>query len=280
MSRILREQLSIWWQYLFLLIFAVIFGYPLLWMFYSSFKTTPEILRNLWALPTQLHFENFQIVLSSGTFLGYYKNTIILSLVCVPLLTIISAMTAFSFARVRFPLRTPLFYFFLAGTMVPIHVTLIPLYALMRDIGWLNSLKAIVFPYIGFGLPISVFILRSFFAQIPVEIEEAARIDGGSTAQIFFRIMLPLARPALVTVAILNLVNIWNEYLFALTFVAANNDAYTLPIGIVGFVSELGRVQYDKMITGLTLAALPVLIVYFFAQQQIIQSITAGSLKG
>lgn len=280
MVRTLRIQLPLWWQYAVAILFATIFGYPLIWMIYSSFKSTRELLHNVWALPTHISFETYQEVLSSSSFLLYYKNTIILSLVCVPLLTLLAAMTAFAFSRVKFPGRTALFYFFLAGTMIPIHATLIPLYALMRDIGWVNELKAIVLPFVGFGLPVSVYILRGFFDQIPWELEEAARIDGCSTRRIFWSIMLPLSKPALTTVAILNLVNIWNQYIFALTLVGANNKAYTLPIGIVGFVSELGRVQYDKMLTGLTLASLPVLVFYFLAQRQIIKSITAGALKG
>ena len=280
MTRALKLHLGMWWQYLIAAFFAIIFGYPVLWMIYSSFKPTREILANLWSLPTSLSFANYAKVLASDTFQTFYLNSSLLSLITVPLLTLIAAMAAYIFARVPFRGREILFLLFLSGTMIPIHVTLIPLYAMMRDFGLLNKLAALVFPYIGFGLPVSVFILRDFFRQIPSEIEESARLDGCSTARIFTSIALPLARPALMTVVILNLVNVWNEYLFALTFVGGNNSAYTIPIGVVSFVSGLGRVQYDLMLTGLTLAALPVLIFYFFAQRFIIEGITAGSLKG
>lgn len=280
MTRQIKEQVSIWWQYVIAIAFALIFGYPIVWMMYSSFKPTRDILTNLWALPQSLSFDNYIRVLESNTFQTLYANSILLSIITVPLLTLVAAMTAYTFARITFRGRTVLFYLFLSGTMIPIHVTLIPLYAMMRDFGLLNQLTALIFPYIGFGLPVSVFILRDFFQQIPLEIEESARIDGCSTARLFFAIALPLARPAIATVVILNLVNVWNEYLFALTFVGGNNAAYTIPIGVVSFVSGLGRVQYDLMLTGLTLAALPVLIFYFFAQRYIIQGITAGSLKG
>jgi raffinose/stachyose/melibiose transport system permease protein len=189
-------------------------------------------------------------------------------------------MAAFAFARVKFRGRNFLFYLFLGGTMIPIHVTLIPLFIMMRDLGLLGKLPSMIFPFVGFSLPTSIFILRGFFEQIPHEIEEAARIDGCSTARIFWTIMLPLARPALVTVIILSVVAAWNEYLFALTFVASNNAAYTLPLGILSFVRALGVTQYDKMFAGLTISALPVLIVYFIAQRQIIKSLTAGALAG
>jgi raffinose/stachyose/melibiose transport system permease protein len=276
----LRNIVANWWQYLVASAFAVLFGFPLVWTVYSSFKTPKEILKTIWALPTTINLNGYQQVFTSSDFGTYYTNSIILVLMAVPILTITSAMAAYAFARVRFRGNGLLFAFFLGGTMIPIHVTLIPLFIMMRDLGLLGKLPSMVLPFAGFGLPTSIFILRGFFEQVPLEIEEAARIDGCSTARIFWTIMLPLARPALVTVIILSVVAAWNEYLFALTFVASNNEAYTLPLGIVGFVRALGVTQYDKMFAGLTVTALPVLIVYFLAQRQIIKSLTAGAVKG
>jgi raffinose/stachyose/melibiose transport system permease protein len=280
MSRGLRLHLSMWWQYAIAIVFAFIFGYPLVWLIYSSFKPIAQIIRDMWGFPQEISFGGYQYVLGNPQFFRYYLNNIVLTAISVPLMTIIAAMAAFVFARIRFRYRTLLFYLFLGGTMIPIHVTLIPLYTMMRDLGLLNTLIAIMLPYIGFALPVSIYILRGFFEQIPIELEEAARMDGCSTARIFWSIMLPLARPALVTVAILGVVNIWNEYLFALVFVSANNNAYTLPLGIVSFVNSLGRVSYDRMLSGMTLTVLPVLVFYFLAQRQIIKSLTAGAIKG
>lgn len=276
----IRRFRSTIWPYPVALFFSVIFGYPLVWMVLSSFKTTREMVRSVWALPNHISFANYQEILSNDSFLNYFQNSLIVVIVSVPMLTLISSMAAFVFARIRFPGREILFYVFLAGTMIPIHVTLIPLYTMMRDIGWLNSLTALIVPFIGFNLPISIFILRDFFAKIPLELEEAARIDGCSTPRIFWTIMLPLARPALVTVVILTVVSAWNDYLFALAFVGANNDAYTLPLGVLSMVSAMGVTHFDRMFTVLTLAALPVLVFYFLAQRQIIKGITAGAVKG
>ncbi len=276
----LLQYLSGWWQYAIAIGFAVLFGFPLVWMFYSSFKTSREILRTIWAFPTVLSFSGYEQVLSSSSFGMYYVNSLIMAAVSVPFLTIVSAMAAYAFSRIKFRGNGLLFYLFLGGTMIPVHVTLIPLFIMMRDLGLIGKLPAMVLPFVGFGLPTSIFILRGFFDQIPLEIEEAARIDGCSTARIFWQIAIPLARPALVTVIILSLVAAWNEYLFALTFVASNNQAYTIPLGIVAFVRSLGVTQYDKMFAGMSVTALPVLVIYFLAQRTIIKSLTAGALKG
>jgi raffinose/stachyose/melibiose transport system permease protein len=268
------------WLYLIAIFFAIIFGYPLIWMVYSSFKTTREMVQDVWALPSHVTFTNYQDLLMHSSFTHYFQNSLIVVMVSVPMLTLISAMAAYVFARIPFRGRSLLFYIFLAGMMIPIHVTLIPLYVTLRDLNWMNKLNALIVPFIGFNLPISIFILRDFFSQIPVELEEAARIDGCSTLRIFWSIILPLSKPALVTVAILSTVSAWNEYLFAMVFVGANNDAYTLPLGVLSMVSGLGVTHFDRMFSVLTLAALPVLLFYFLAQRQIIKGITAGAVKG
>jgi raffinose/stachyose/melibiose transport system permease protein len=268
------------WQYAVALLFAALFGYPLVWMIYSSFKPTRELIQNVWALPSSINFDAYQSLFENPDFWLYYRNSILLVIVAVPLLTLVSAMAAYVFARLRIRGRNALFLLFLAGTMIPVHVTLIPLYAMLRDFGWLNSLYAMLFPFIGFNLPVSIYILRGFFEQIPVELEEAARIDGCSTPRLFWTIVLPLARPALTTVIVLSAVAAWNEYLFALTFVSGNNSAYTLPLGVRALTSALGSRQLDRMFTVLTLTALPILVIYFLAQRQIIKSITAGAVKG
>lgn len=277
---VIRNIFSRTWQYAVALLFAALFGYPLIWMIYSSFKPTRELIQNVWALPTAINFDGYQALFDNPNFWLYYRNSILLVLITVPILTLSSALAAYVFARLRIRGRNAIFYLFLAGTMIPVHVTLIPLYAMLRDFGWLNSLWAMVFPFVGFNLPVSIYILRGFFEQIPIELEEAARIDGASTARLFWTIALPLARPALTTVIILSVVAAWNEYLFALTFVSGNNNAYTLPLGVRSLTSALGSRQLDRMFTVLTLTALPVLAVYFLAQRQIIKSITAGAVKG
>jgi raffinose/stachyose/melibiose transport system permease protein len=268
------------WQYAVLLLFAFIFGFPLLWTVYSSFKPTKEIIKSVWSLPTTLSTKGYDAVLANDDFGVFYRNSIILTVVSAPLVTLVSALAAFGFARVRFPGREIFFYLFVMGIVIPVHVTLIPLFILMRDLSLLGSLFSVVLALMAFSLPVSIFILRGFFEQIPIELEEAARIDGVSTFGLFWRIFLPLARPALTTVLILAGVGAWNEFLFTLTFVGINSDAYTLPLGIATFVKSLGVTYLDRMFAGLTLTVIPILVFYFVMQKQIIKSLTAGALSG
>jgi len=275
----LKLHASLWWRYLLAFLFVVIFGYPLFFMITNSFRPTQEILQNIWGLPTGLRLDNYVKVLSNTNFLSFYGNSMLISALVVPVLVLSTTMISFVFARLPFRGSQALFYTFLAGTMIPVHVTLIPLYTLLRDLGWLNNLVALLFPYIAFNLPVSIYIMKDFFGQIPREIEEAAYLDGCSTAKLFWAIMLPLSRPAVATISILALVNVWNEYLFASTFLAGNSEAYTLPLGVVSLVKGFATLQYDQMFAGITLATVPLLLFYLFAQEQIIASITAGSIK-
>ena len=278
MKKTLLFHLSLWWQYVIALFFSFIFGFPLVWMIYSSLKSNRELVGNIWALPTHPTLNAYRLVLAIPEFKLYFFNSIVITLASVTLLTIIAAMAAYVFARIHIPGRNVLFYIFLAGMMIPPHVTLIPLYAMLRDMGLLNKLVSLLFPYVGFGLPVSIYILRGFFEQIPVELEESARLDGASTVRVFCSIILPLSRPALITVIILSVVSAWNEYLFALTFVSGNNESYTLPLGVLSMIISFTGYQYDKALSALTLAALPVLISFFLMQRQIIKGLVARAL--
>jgi len=189
-----------------------------------------------------------------------------------------STMAGFVTARLRFPGRDPIFYFFLAGMMIPVHVTLIPVFVMLRTVRLLDTYWAMILPYIAFQLPVSVFIMRGFFREIPFELEDAARIDGCSTLSIFRQIMLPLARPAIATVVIYNSVYVWNELVFALTFI--HSPRYrTIPLGLMDFTGQYA-VDFALTFTALSIATLPLFIIYFLAQKQIIRGLTAGALKG
>jgi raffinose/stachyose/melibiose transport system permease protein len=252
--------------------------FPLIWLFYSSFKTIPEIAGNAFALPKSLRFDNYIAIWTGGRFPLYYLNSILVSSVSVVGIVTFSSMAGYVFARLHFRWREPLFYFFLAGMMIPVQVTLIPTFIMLRNLRQLDSYQAMILPYIAFGLPVSIFIMRGFLREIPVELEDAARMDGCSTSGIFWRVMVPLARPAIATIVIYNFFHVWNELLFALTFI--NNPKYrTIPLGLMDFMG-----QYDVNLAftfaALTSAILPLLIVYFFAQRQIISGLTTGAVKG
>ena len=265
-------------KYTFLLVYLVIAVFPLIWLFYNSLKTMPEIMNSTFALPQSFNLDNYVKIWTGGRFPRYYLNSIFVSAVSVLGIVAFSTMAGYVFSRIRFRMREVLFYFFLAGMMIPVQVTLIPNFIMLRSLKQLDSYLAMILPYIAFGLPVSIYIMRTFFEEIPVELEDAARMDGCSFSGIFWRIMLPLARPAVATIVIYNFFAAWNELIFALTFI--NNPKYrTIPLGLMDFVGQF-EVNLAFIFAALISAVLPLLLVYFFAQRQIIGGITAGAVKG
>lgn len=269
------------WQvlkYMLLLAYLAVTTFPLIWLFYNSFKTMPEIMQSAFALPKSINLDNYTKIWMSGRFPRYYLNSILVSTVSVLGIAAFSTMAGYVFSRIRFRMREVLFYFFLGGMMIPVQVTLIPNFVMLRSLKLLDSYPAMILPYIAFGLPVSIYIMRTFFDEIPVELEEAARIDGCSRPGIFWWVMLPLARPAVATIVIYNFFTVWNELIFALTFI--NNPKYrTIPLGLMDFVGQF-EVNLSYIFAALVSAMLPLLIVYFFAQRQIISGLTAGAVKG
>lgn len=265
-------------RYGFALSYLVLAAGPLVWLFYNSFKTRQEMAADIFALPASLNLDNYIQIWGGGRFPLYYFNSILVTVVSVACILACSTMAGYIFARLRFRLREPLFYFFLAGMMIPVQVTLIPNFIMLREIGLLDTYLAMILPNIAFQLSVSIFIMRSFFQAIPLELEDAARIDGCAIWRIFWSVMLPLARPAIATVVIFNFFLIWNELVFALTFTSSSTYR-TIPLGLMDFVSEY-ETDLARTFAGLSSAAVPLLIVYFFAQKQIIKGLTAGAVKG
>ncbi len=260
-------------------VFAVFFGYPLLWMGLTSLKTEADVHRSAWAAPSSPHLGNYAQVLGvrEGRFALFYLNSAVVCGVSVLVTCVVSAAAAYAFARLRCRGKEILFLLLLGGMMIPVHVTLVPLHRLMDWLGMRNTVFALIGPYVAFALPVSVFILRGFFEALPRELEDAARLDGCGVAGAFWRVALPLASPALATVFILNFVNMWNEFAFALTL--AGGSSTTLPVGI-WHVSENFGANIPAVTAGLTVGVLPGLVVYFIAQRHIVRGMTAGALSG
>jgi raffinose/stachyose/melibiose transport system permease protein len=271
MKRILRQ--------IILLGCLLIAGYPLVWMAMSAVRKDAAIQSNPFALPAEPTMEQVRGVLNSGGFGSAYVNSLIVCLTSVVLAVAASALAAYAFARMRFRGRELLFLLFLAGMMVPIHVTLIPLNRLMSPnaLNLKNTYFALIGPYVGFALPISILILRGAFAQVPEELEEAARMDGCGHWGIFFHVALPLVRPALATVVIFNFLTMWNEFAFAMTLVS-DRAVRTVPLALWEFQGQYGT-YLGKTCAALCVAVLPVLFVYAVAQRHIIRGLTAGALK-
>jgi raffinose/stachyose/melibiose transport system permease protein len=264
--------------YAFLTISLFFTAFPLVWLFYSSFKTQAEIFANVFSLPGRPDLANFLHIWASSSFPRYYLNSVFVSCASVLGILAISTSAGYVFARIRFRYRETLFYFLIAGMMVPFQVTLVPNFVFLRDIGLLDSYWAMILPYIAFQIPVSVFIMRGFFRELPAELEDAALMDGCGKKGIFFRIMLPLAKPAVSTILIYNFFAVWNELIFALTF-TNSKEFRTIPVGIMDFVGQF-EADYGYIFAALSSASVPLLVVYFLAQKQIIKGLTAGAVKG
>ncbi len=254
--------------------------YPFIWMIASSFKPLGEIYQ----YPPKLITENFSLknyihVLfnQNPSFFLYFRNTAVTTIVSTVGTLLTSAMAGYAFAKLKFKFRDQIFILYLVTMMVPFQVLMVPQFILFKYLGIFNTLWALILPRL--FSPLSTFLMRQFFVDIPNEIIEAGRIDGASEFRIFWRLILPLAKPAMATVAVLNFVWRWNEYEAPLIFIT-NKKLYTLTVGLTNFIDEAGFSQDHLIIAGATVAMLPILIIFLFAQRYMIEGLTAGSVKG
>lgn len=264
--------------YAFLGALALAFLYPVALMVLTSFKSTPEIFRNPFGLPENWSLDTFRSVWTRAKFGLYLRNSLLITGASALLLLATAAPAAYALARYSFRLKPYLFLFFLAGIMIPIRLGILPLYLLMRDFGLLDTPFALILTYAASGMPMSVFLLSVFFRNLPRELEDAARIDGCNELQIFYRIMLPLVRPGLATVVIVNVVPWWNDFFFPLLFIQSDTWK-TIPLGMQIFFGQ-HLVNWSLVFSGMVLASLPLLIIYLVMSRQFIAGLTAGAVKG
>ncbi len=264
--------------YIILLIAAIICLFPLLWMVSSSLKPLDEIFTNMSLLPKRFYFKNYIDAWVKGKFEVYFLNSVIYTICSVFGILLISSLCGYALARLNVPFKNLIFLILIIPLIVPLPGTFVPLYVLLKKLGLLDTRIGLILCYINGGLAFGIFLLKSFFEEIPKELEEAAIIDGATSFQIYFKIMLPLVRPALATLAIFNTVSIWNEFLLALIIL---QNPLKMPIqrGIMMFHGT-HITEYGQLMAGLTIATLPVIIIYLLMQQHIIKGITAGALKG
>lgn len=266
----------------FILIFAVLWlvvaGAPYYFMVLTGFKQQFELLtESIWALPKSPTMANYINVLT-GKFFIFFKNSVLVVGVSVFLILAVSAMSSYVFARIKFRLNTSIFGLIIAGMAIPVHVTLIPVYLLTNKMGLYDNLMALVGPYVALNIPMSVFILTEFMRDIPKELEESARIDGCGPRMTFFRIILPLSKPGLVTLAIYNAVFLWNEFIFVLVL-TQSTDKRTLPLGIWEYQGQYAA-NIPAIMALLTLSSLPMILAYLFGQDKLIKGMMAGAIKG
>ncbi|MGB0605213.1 MAG: carbohydrate ABC transporter permease [Candidatus Latescibacterota bacterium] len=265
--------------------YLVIVLFPMLWLLYTSLKTDREIFLDPFSLPAldDLQWVNFANAWTKGFFGDYFFNSVLLTVATVLGSLLLSAMAAYALARFTFPGVRPLFFYFLAGLMVPLQLAIVPLFFQMKDFGLLNSRWGILIVYVAFGMPFAVFILTGFFKSLPSGLHESALIDGAGEFRAFWSIMLPLARPGLITVGIFSFLSTWNEFFMAFMFLSGEGSQHlrTLPLGLanITIVSQY-RSDWGMAFAGLVLIMTPTLVVYGFLQQYLTKGITVGALKG
>ncbi len=258
--------------------YLVVSFLPFIFMVLNSFKEKFEMLtKGVFNLPDSLNFANYTEVLTGG-FGRYFMNSVIVLTISLVLLLFISACASYPLARFQFKMANPIYAGIVACMSIPVHITLIPVFKMSKATGLYDSIWSLIGPYIAFAVPISVFILTSFMKEIPREIEESAEIDGCGKVQMFFSMILPLAKPGLATLAIYNGVNMWNEFSFAYTLTQSSANR-TLPLAIWEFQGQYSM-NTPMIMAVLTLTLLPMIIMFIIFQDKLVKGMTAGAVKG
>lgn len=271
---------SMWSKpFYYVIVFAVatISLYPIFLMFLSSFKTNAEIFKNPLGLPTDFTLDTYRALMSKIPFDQYFMNSVIVSVTSVVLVVVFCSLAAYYIARFKFSWNNAIFFIFLLGMMIPIKLGIVPLFILMRDLGLINSLWSLIFMNIATGTPLTMLILTGFFKTMPIELEEAARMDGAGNLRVLWSVLLPLMRPALGTVVIVNFISAWNDFFFPLIFIT-EKAKMTIPVGMLSLFGEHSA-DWGSLFAGLTLASLPMMILFFIASKQFMEGLTAGAVK-
>ena len=250
---------------------------PFLWVAAMSLRTTSEISANHYALPGTWHWEKYPQAWFGSDYQTYFLNSAVVVVSAVAALTLIGAMAAYAFARYRFRLNRTLYFVIFSTIIFPPQVTVISLFQSMVEYGLFNSLVGLTLVYIAFQLPLTIYILESFFARVPQDLFDAAKMDGYGEWAVFRKIMLPVGLPALSTTIILNFILLWNEFLYAVVLIS-DDDKRTLPLGIQKFMGDQLE-DIGMVATGMMIAIIPVVLLYAFFSEKLIQGMTAGAVK-
>ncbi len=263
---------------IFAVFWILIAGVPFIFMVLNSFKSQFEMLqKGVFQFPSSLYLDNYTSVLSNG-FLQYFFNSVILLVVALSLLLFITACAAYPLSRMEFKLRNFFYALIIACMSIPIHVTLIPVFKMTTSLNLYDTLWGLVGPNVAFSIPISVYILTTFMQTIPKEIEESASIDGCGKFNTFFKIILPLSKPGLSTLAIYDGIAIWNEFVFANTL-TQSVSAKTLPLAISAFQGE-HSMNIPMIMSVLVLTVLPMIVLFIILQDKLVKGMMAGAVKG
>ena len=266
------------YKYAILLVVATIVLLPLVTTVLGGFKSLAELRTNAFGWPKIVELEAYRSILGGKTFWLYLKNSAIITVFSVVLTLALAAMAAFVFAVIDFSGRDKLLTYFTIGLMFPAATAALPLFIKVRDLGLLDSYPGVILPNVAFGLAMSIILLRRFFKELPDELREAAFVDGCGYIQYFWRIMLPLSRPILATVATIQFVHVWNNYIIPLVLLNSE-DKYPWTLGIMQFQGEFLE-EWNLILAFITLTMIPTIIFFLTCQKHIVAGLTSGSVKG
>lgn len=268
-------------RYGVLTLVAVAILAPIAYAVLGGFMTNGQLVGNPVSLPSPWILTNYTDVLfgeNAGLFWRELLNSLIIAAVAVTMTVVLASLAAFVFARMVFRGREAMSMLFTLGLLFPSAVAILPLYILVREVGLQGNLLGVALPQAAFGLPLTIIILRPFFKSIPVELEDAAKIDGCSTFGFFWRVLLPLARPALATVTVLSIVGTWNAFMLPLILLNGQ-DQWTLPLGVMNFSTQYSS-DAARILAFTVMAMIPAILFYAVAERQIVSGLTSGSVKG
>ncbi len=263
--------------YIFLVIYVVIIVTPFFMIFNNSFKTLREIFLKPFSLPEKFILTNYLQAWEKANLLTAYMNSFFISLVSVFGILVISSMLAYLISRYRFPFRRALYLFIIIGLALPARLAVIPIYVILNNLNLLDTRTGLILVYMATGISFATFLMKRFMDEIPMEIQESAVIDGATPWMIFRKIALPLTRPAMIVVGLVNFVGIWNDFFFPLIIINSRSKE-TVPLAISVFFGEYSN-AWHLISAALSLSVLPIMIIFFLLSKYFIAGMTEGAIK-
>lgn len=273
-----KDRVFLVLKYLALGLFTILCLYPIVWLFLSSFKTNQELYTNPWGLPASFMPDNYIQAITEGHILQYFGNSVIIAVSAVLVAVVLSSMASYAITRMDWKLSKLTLSVFLLGMMIPVYAMIVPLFSMFNKMGLLNTRLAVIIPHIAISFPMAIFIMSGFMGSIPRELEEAAVVDGCTIYQIFFKIIMPISRSSIVTVAVVTFINIWNDLLLPQIFLT-DSSKMTLPVGLTEFQGRYAT-NYVAMIAAVLITIVPSIIVYIWLHKHIMEGMVAGAVKG
>jgi raffinose/stachyose/melibiose transport system permease protein len=262
-----------------ILFFLVIQVYPVIWLFMASLKPNVELSSIPFALPKQITLSNYIKVLNDGKIGLYMMNSFKVTVISIILIVFFGSSVAFALSKFTYKISSRLYSFFTLGIMIPVQITLIPLFIFYSRMNILNSSFSIILPQVGFAIPLSIMTFFSFYTFVPNELIEAALIDGCSSYRIYFQIVFPLGLNTVITIASMYFILIWNDFIFANTFISSST-AKTVAVGLKDYVGAFGNIDWGSKFAAIALSILPPMIIYFVLNKKVTAGMTVGATKG